>query len=51
MKFIQSLIYQQVLLTTLGLLTISPPALADPSMSDDYLLSEAVFSPCRVGCA
>jgi hypothetical protein len=44
MKFIQLLFHQPVWLTILGLLTLSPPALADPSTSDDYVLSEVVFS-------
>jgi hypothetical protein len=44
MKLFQSLFYQQVLLTTLGLLTISPPVLADLLTSENYVLSATVLS-------
>jgi len=44
MKFIQLLFYQPVLLTTLGLLTISPPVLADLQTSENYVLSATVLS-------
>jgi uncharacterized repeat protein (TIGR01451 family) len=44
MKLFQSLFYQQVLLTTLGLLTISPPVLADLQTSENYVLSATVLS-------
>jgi hypothetical protein len=42
MKLFQLLFYQQTLLTTLGLLTINPPVLADLLTSENYVLSAAV---------
>ena len=44
MKLFQSLFYQPVLLTTLGLLTQSPPVLADLQTSENYVLSATVLS-------